>query len=105
MANEAELKGKLTLPSIDLLKGVWAKIEPHIGFGYAVVLLVGIMCVIYLVGQTLQSDSPGLSSSSESPYSTKFDDTTVGKVRALNSDLSTSTTVVLPGGRINPFAE
>ena len=105
MATESTPKGKLSLPSIDLIKNAWAKVEPHIGFGYAVILLVGIMCVIYLVGQTLQSVSPGVSSSNESPYSTKFDDATVGKVRALNSDLSPSTTVVLPDGRINPFAE
>lgn len=89
---------------VSSLKDVWSKIEPHVGFGYAVILLSVIICSVFLVGQTLRSESTSNAPATDAQYSTKFDTTTIEKVNQLDSTTN-SHSVSIPGGHINPFAE
>ncbi len=86
------------------LKDLWSKIEYHVGFGYAVILLSGVICAVYLVGQTLRSDSASTDSATDPKYSTKFDTATIDKVNQLDGTTN-SNNVNIPGGHINPFTE
>ena len=90
------------------LKSVGRKIEPHLGFAYAIALLAAIGICILFVGQTLRSTTTSTPTSSiDNDFLMKFDDATIEKVRALNSNSSNSQYVppTIPEGRINPFAE
>lgn len=109
MANDDKKTKKPASASInDLLsslKATWHKIEPHVGFLYTVILLLGITYAVYTVSQTLQTKnlSEGAPSGT-GDFSTRFDETTIQKIRSL-SENDTPSDIQLPSGRINPFSE
>jgi len=89
------------------VKAFWQRVQPHLGFMYATVLLLGITYVVYIVTQSLNSN---IAPSAATPHATndfsiRFDDATINKVRALSGNGSANTNVTLPEGRINPFSE
>lgn len=86
---------------------VWQKVQPHLGFAYGIFLLSCLIFVVYMVNQSLYgpSEKPAAPPATN-PYSSRFDDATIEKVRSLNQRSSDqSFRVVLPDGRISPFAE
>jgi hypothetical protein len=102
-------KSALTVQDVQQsLKSAWRKIEPHIGFFYAVFLLLGLTFTVFIVSQTLNSAPTNLQSNSDAEiddYSLVFDQSTITKVQELDDNASSNASVSLPAGRINPFAE
>lgn len=112
MADSSEKKKGLSSLStkelLDSLRASVKKIEPHLGFIYTVILLLGVTLTVYLVSQSLQTPATTLSSDATADtnsFSIRFDDTTVKKIQALNDYENQSFDVSIPDGRINPFAE
>lgn len=59
-------KSALTVQDVQQsLKSAWRKIEPHIGFFYAVFLLLGLTFTVFIVSQTLNSAPTNLQSNSD----------------------------------------
>lgn len=108
---DTEKKPALTIQ--DLQKSLldsWKKLEPKLSFVYAVILLLGLTFVVYLVSQTLNGNSSTstVQNSSEvqiDDYSVSFDQPTISKIQELDDNSSSNTSITLPAGRINPFAE
>lgn len=87
------------------LKSTWHKLEPHVGFLYTVILLLAITYAVFTVSQTLQNkDVAEGTTTGSGDFSTRFDETTIQKVRSL-SENDTPSNIQLPPGRINPFSE
>lgn len=89
------------------LRSLMIKVSPHLGFTYLVFMLIGITTVVYVVSQTMQSTDVGqgtVTNQKMNEYVIPFDQTTISKLRTLNSD-NTSPVVSVPSGRINPFSE
>lgn len=92
---------------VDSLRKVVRKIEPHLGFVYTVILLVGITLTVYLVTQSLRITTPSTvtTTTNENSFSISFDDATIKKIQTLNDYENQSFDVSIPDGRVNPFAE
>ncbi len=89
------------------LRVVFAKVSPRLGFIYFSILLAGITGVVFITTQTMQSTDIGQGTEATqkmNEYLIPFDQSTVAKLKALNSEGS-SLKVTVPTGRINPFSE